>query len=104
MELIVETFRNLGEPSTKPIRVRPLAGQVEVDCRVWCSVSEREAKPVGALFRVEVSWVHPKGREPYLRISPSEPWTPVTLREAKRPIDGLGREPSLPRNRREIGV
>jgi hypothetical protein len=82
MQLVVETFRNLGEPSSRPIRVRPVAGQLPGDFRVWCSVSQREAKPVGALFRVSASWVLPKGREPYLRISPGEPWIPVSPADA----------------------
>jgi hypothetical protein len=34
MEVIVETFRNPGEASSRPIRVRPIAGQFKEKYRV----------------------------------------------------------------------
>lgn len=82
MEIIVETIPNLGEPSARSIRVRPAAGQFDREYRVWCSVSEREAKSLRGLYRVEVSWVVPSTRQRYLRISRSDEWVPVTVAQA----------------------
>ena len=86
MELIVETFINVGESSPRHIRVRPLPGQLDREYRVWCSVSAREEKSIGTLYRVLTTWVRAEGRDPYLRISPNDPWHPVTATEARRLI------------------
>lgn len=84
MEIVVETFRNPGEPSSRPIRVRPVTGQFKENYRVWCSVAMRKAKPIGSLFRVQVSLVHQPQGETYLRIGLHAPWIPVAADEAKR--------------------
>lgn len=84
MEIIIETFRNPGEPSSRPIRVRPVPGQFKENYRVWCSVAMRKAKPIGSLFRVHVSFVHQQKGGTYLRIGLSAPWIPVTVNEVKR--------------------
>lgn len=84
MEIIVVTFRNPGEPSSRPIRVRPIPGQFKENYRVWCSVAMRKSKPIGSLFRVQVSLVHQPQGETYLRIGLHDPWIPVSESEAKR--------------------
>lgn len=84
MEIIIETFRNPGEPSSNPIRVRPIPGQnFPPSYRVWCSVAMRESKSVGALFRVNVSLVHQPDGDSYLRISRNVTWVPVSTAEAR---------------------
>lgn len=91
MEIIVETFRNPGEPSSRPVRVRPIPGQFKDNYRVWCSVAMREAKPIGSLFRVQVSLVNQPQGEGYLRIGLHAPWIPVTESVAKQfVIDQFG--------------
>ena len=95
MEIIVETFRNPGEASSRPIRVRPVPGQFNENFRVWCSVSMRKTKQIGARFRVKVSLVHQPQGESYLRIGLNDPWVPVSEHEAKQFIIdryGHGRE------------
>jgi len=53
MHIIVETFRNPGEPSSARIRVRPVEGQgYPMSMRVECSRAMRESAPVGSRFRV----------------------------------------------------
>lgn len=84
MQIVIETFRNHGEPSANPVRVRPLPGQLARDYRVWCSVTQRESFPVGAMFRVIVTWVRPAEKEPYLRIAPGDCWEPLTSEEAQQ--------------------
>jgi hypothetical protein len=87
-EIIVETYRNPGEPSSRPVRVRPLPGQAfSENYRVWCSLEMRRSKPVGSLFRVPVSVVHQLRGDSYLRIGLYDTWVPITLEEAKRFID-----------------
>ena len=83
MEIIVETYRNPGEPSCRPVRVRPLHGQAFSEhYRVWCSVEMRRSKPIGSLYRVSVSVVHQPQGDSYLRIGLYDAWTPVTVDEA----------------------
>jgi len=85
MEIIVEIYRNPGEPSSRPVRVRPLPCQpYSENCHVWCSSGQRRANPQGSLFRVHVSLVHQPKKGSYLRIGINSPWTPVTSEEAKR--------------------
>lgn len=84
MEIVIETFRNPGEPSSRPIRVRPIFGQFKENYRVWCSVAMRRAKPIGSLFRVQVTPVYQPQGETYLRIGLYDPWVPVTADEAER--------------------
>ena len=85
MEIIVETYRNPGEPSSRPIRVRPLPGQAFSEhYRVWCSVEMRRSKPVGSLYRVRVSLVHQPHGDSYLRVGLYDEWIPVTFEQAKR--------------------
>lgn len=84
MEIVVELFRNQGEPSTRPIRVRPIQGQFKENYRVWCSVAIRESKPIGTLFRVRATFVRQPHGETYLRIGLDDPWLPITAAEARK--------------------
>lgn len=84
MEIVVETFRNPGEPSSRPIRVRPISGQFKDNYRVWCSVAMRKAKPIGSLFRVQATLVHQPQGEAYLRVGLNDVWIPVSAEEAKQ--------------------
>lgn len=84
MEIIVETYRNPGEPSTRPIRVRPLTGQFDREYHVWCSVAMRKIQPIGSLFRVHASLVHQPQGDDYLRIGLHSPWVPATIEAARQ--------------------
>jgi len=78
MQVIVETFRNPGEPSSAPIRVRPLAGQgFPVSIRVECSRAMRENAPVGARFRLWVTVKHYQSGATCLYSNPRDPWERV---------------------------
>lgn len=83
MEIIIETFENPGEPSASSIRVRPAPGQFAQPYRVWCSKSARLIHTPPALFKVQVTIVIPKEREPYLRIDPAVNWQRVSEAEAR---------------------
>lgn len=82
MEIIVETFRNNGEPTSRAVRVRPIKGQFDRDYRVWCSVKQREFRPVGSLFRVPVTLVNQPDGDSYLRVELKSTFVPVTSQEA----------------------
>lgn len=87
MDIIVETFRNPGEPTSRAVRVRPVKGQFAVDYRVWCSVKQRESKPIGSLFRVPVTMVHQPDGDSYLRVELNRPFIPLTTEEARQFLD-----------------
>jgi hypothetical protein len=75
MFVIVETFRNPGEPSSSEIRVRPVAGQgISTEMRVQCSRAMRGTAPVGSRFRLFCELVHPENNSPFLRHKASDPW------------------------------
>jgi hypothetical protein len=80
--IVIETFRNPGEPSSEPVRVRPYAGQFAGAFRVWCSTSQREAVPIGSTFLVQATWVTQDGRDPYLRVGLKDRWEPLTPAQA----------------------
>lgn len=83
-EIIVETYRNDGEPSSSGIRVRPVQGQGYDGWNVWCSKAAHEVYSVGALFRVVVTVVHRKGAKDQLRIGLGQEWRRVTPAAARR--------------------
>lgn len=74
--LIVETFRNPGEPSNASVRVRPVEGQsVPSTMRVECSRSMRGSAPVGSQFRVIAKFKGGKERGgTCLYVDPNDPW------------------------------
>lgn len=51
---IIETYENRGEPSSKKVRARPVAGQgISTQLNLECSVAMREAHSPGTLFKVD---------------------------------------------------
>lgn len=80
MHIIIETFRQYGEPSSSKVRARPLAGQgLPTDLRVECSKKMRLDHPVGSLFKVWASvtdregttFVYTNHRDGYERVTPA---------------------------------
>ena len=54
-DIIIKTYLNIGEASSKPIRAHPLPGQgYSPDMNIECSADMREQYPVGTLFQVKV--------------------------------------------------
>jgi len=52
-DYIIQTYENLGEPSNKRVRARPLPGQgVSTDRKVECSEGMRLSHPIGTYFKV----------------------------------------------------
>jgi protoheme ferro-lyase len=83
MQIVIQTLTNFGEPSAERVRVKPYPGQFELDYRVWCSTSQREAALANSLFLVDTTWVTPESRQPYLRVGLKKPWIPLTVAQAK---------------------
>lgn len=78
MQIIVETFRNPGEPSSSPIRVRPVEGQgFAASVRVECSRALRENAPIGARFRLNVTVKIYQSGAMCLYSNPRDPWERV---------------------------
>lgn len=52
-QVLIETYRNSGEPSANGIRARPIAGQgFDTSMKVECSTRMRDSHPVGTVFRI----------------------------------------------------
>lgn len=79
MYIIVETFLNIGEPSSAPFRVRPIPGQVvSTTMRVQCSKAMRHAYPLGTKFKLSVDVVQREQGGSFLREVGKGPWEVVT--------------------------
>lgn len=66
-EVVVETYRAVGEPSSSGVRVRPLPGQgYSVHMNVECSKSMRQNHPVGTRFLIQATLTSKEGGSPFL--------------------------------------
>lgn len=84
LEVVITTCRNLGEPSSKDIRARPLRGQgFAPDMNVECSSRMREQHPVGTKFIVRCKLTDREGGPPFLYTSYRWPYRVVSDEEAK---------------------
>jgi hypothetical protein len=76
--VIVETFLNVGEPSSAQYRVRPVPGQTFApSMRVQCSKALRRTYPLGTKFRIPVAEVQRDNGGKFLREIGSGPWEVV---------------------------
>lgn len=63
--IVIETYRNPGEPSDMPLRARPLPGQgIPTNYKVECSERMRLSHPVGTCFVIEGKVTNAKERGP----------------------------------------
>jgi hypothetical protein len=84
---IIQTYRNIGEPSSRKIRAHPLPGQgVSTTLNVECSVPMREHHPPNTLFKVDCKVTDRKGT-PFLYRHYSWPYEVVTRRDADKFIE-----------------
>lgn len=66
-ELVVETYRNYGEPSGSSVRVRPVEGQgISTTMSVECSKSMRSAHPLGTKFLIRCKITNREDGSPFL--------------------------------------
>lgn len=83
MQVVVETFLNLGEPSSASRRVRVVAGQgYDSAVRVECSKSMRYAHPLGQKFLLQVKRKDTLGATYWLYSNYRDQWHPLTDEEA----------------------
>ena len=83
---IIETYRNVGETSSKKIRAHPLPGQgVSTALNVECSVDMRDKYAPGTLFKVECKVTERQGTE-FLYRHYSWPYEVVMRAEAEKLI------------------
>jgi hypothetical protein len=92
MQVVVETFLNLGEPSSATRRVRVVAGQgYPSTVRVECSKAMRHAHPLGQKFLLDVKWKVILGATDCLYSNYRDKWYPLTDEEAAAIIGTSGR-------------
>ena len=78
MLIVVETFRQVGEPTSAELRVRPIPGQpYGPDVRVECSKAMRASAPIGARFRLAVKEKRRQGGPVFLYSNHRDPWERV---------------------------
>ena len=66
-KVIVETYRNAGEPSGASLRARPLPGQgLSINLNVECSSKMRNAHPIGTKFLIHAKLTDRKGGTQFL--------------------------------------
>lgn len=83
MQLLVQTFHNHGEPSTSPVRVRPVAGQTySTSMRVECSRSRRQESEPGQYYVLKVQVKSAPGEDEWLYSYYGDPWQEMTRDEA----------------------
>lgn len=83
MQLLVETFHNHGEPSTAPVRVRPVAGQsYSTSMRDECSRSRRQESEPGRYYVLKVQVKSAPGKDEWLYSYYGDPWHEMTRDEA----------------------
>jgi hypothetical protein len=69
-DVVIETYRNRGEPSRAKIRARPVPGQgLSPNMKVECSSSMRERHPVGTKFIVQCKVTDREGGAEFLYTS-----------------------------------
>lgn len=85
MEIVVETYRNPGEPSSNSVRVRPLPGQgVSVGMKVSCSTAMRTQHPVGTRFLLDVREMQRGSGAPFLYAPPTAAYKVLKDKEVER--------------------
>lgn len=83
----IETFRNPGEPSSKPLRARPLPGQgLDIGMRVECSSRMRDRYPPGTVFIVQAQVTDREGGPSFLYTHYNWAYEVVALADAEARI------------------
>ncbi len=83
-QIVIETYRNPGEPSSKAIRARPIAGQgFSTTLNIECSSKMRLTHPVGTHMIVRAKVTTREGT-PFLYTHYSWPYRVVSEEEAKQ--------------------
>jgi hypothetical protein len=82
-QVIIETFKNIGNSSSKSVRARPISGQgLNVTMKVECSSKMRKDHPVGTLFLLEAKVTDREGGTPFLYAHYNSPYKVVSKNEA----------------------
>ena len=83
-DVIIETFVNPGEASSKRIRARPVPGQkMSPDIRVRCSSTMRGKYPVGTKFKIAGTLTDKEGGKPFFTCHHKAPYRVVTDAQAR---------------------
>ena len=83
-DILVQTFLNRGEKSTRSVRVRPLPGQgFDPELRVECSRQLRDQHPIGSILRIKVKLTDRLGESQFLYSHYSWPYELISPQEAE---------------------
>lgn len=82
-QVIIETFKNAGDRSSKSIRAKPIFGQgLDVSMKVECSSKMRKSHPVGTLFLLKAKITDKEGGTPFLYAHYDTPYKVISNNEA----------------------
>lgn len=85
---VVETYKAVGEQSSKSLRARPLPGQgVDTGMKVECSSKMRDSQPAGTLFHIHAKITDREGGPDFLYTSFRWPYEVVSQEQAKKIIE-----------------
>lgn len=66
-QVIIETYKSIGDGSSKSIRARPISGQgLDTSMKVECSSKMRKTHPIGTLFLLDAQITDREGGTPFL--------------------------------------
>lgn len=89
-DVVIETYQNNHEASSKRIRARPLRGQgLDPSMNVECSSKMRKNHPVGTKFILQAKVTDREGGSPFLYAHFNSSYRVVSDQEAKDFIDKM---------------
>jgi hypothetical protein len=82
-QVLVQTYRAVGEQSSKSTRARPLAGQgLDTTMKVECSSNMRDGHPHGTIFQLTAKITNRRGGPPFVYTHPQWPFKVLTAVQA----------------------
>jgi hypothetical protein len=83
MDVVVETYPNVGGGSSKSLRARPVSGQgLDVKMNVECSSKMRKNYPVGTKFLIAAKLTNREGGSEFLYSHFNSPYKVLSDEEA----------------------
>lgn len=82
-KVLVQTYRAVGEQSSKTMRARPVAGQgLDTGMKVECSGDMRDGHPEGTVFMITAKVTDRKGGPPFIYTHPRWAFKVLTAAQA----------------------
>ena len=82
-KVVIQTYVNSGDASSKSVRANPIPGQgLDVNMKVRCSSSMRKKHPIGTLFLLELKVTDKEGGTPFLHAHHDASYKVISANEA----------------------